>query len=115
MAKILMRGFFWANRYFNMNRLANWERVKVAAVYFEREALAWYQWEESRQPMRTWKDMKLLLLDHFCPSHEGTALEKFLALKQEGTMKDYGRMFEMLAAPFSTIPELVMEGNFING
>lgn len=43
------------------------------------------------------------------------ALEKFLALKQESTAKDYRRMFEMLATPLPAIPESVMEENFING
>lgn len=95
---------FRAERYFNMNRLGNWERVEAAVVCFEGEALAWYQWEESQQPMRTWEDMKLLMLDRFRTSQEGTALEKFLALKQEGTMKDYRRMFEMLAGPLQRFP-----------
>lgn len=41
--------------------------------------------------------------------------KKFLALRQEGTVRDYRRMFEVLAAPLTTVPEDVLEGNFING
>lgn len=40
---------FRAERYFNMNHLRNWERVEAAAICFEGETLAWFQWEDSRQ------------------------------------------------------------------
>lgn len=36
-------------------------------------------------------------------------------VEQERTVKDYQRQFELMAAPLPTIPESVMEGNFMNG
>lgn len=42
-------------------------------------------------------------------------MEKFLVLNQEGTVREYQKMFKMMAAPLPTVPESVMEGNFING
>lgn len=68
-------------RYFRINQLSNWEKLEAATVCFEGEALAWYQWEESRQPVRRWEDLKTLVLERFLPSQEGTQLEKLLALK----------------------------------
>lgn len=38
-----------------------------------------------------------------------------MALKQEGTVKEYQRNFELLAVPLSMVPEAVLEGNFTNG
>lgn len=40
---------------------------------------------------------------------------KLLALKQEGTVKEYRRKFKVLVAPLPTISDDVLESNFING
>lgn len=93
-----------AERYFSINQFTNWEKIEGAAVCFEGEALTWYQWENGRQPLTRWEDLKLLLLQRFRPSQEGSVLEKFLALRQEGTVKDYRRWFELLAAPLPELP-----------
>lgn len=42
-------------------------------------------------------------------------MEKFLALKQDGIVREHRRDFEMLAAPLSMVPNAVLEGNFTNG
>ena len=38
------------------------EKVEVAVVAFEGNALLWYQWEQSRQPINGWGEMKNMLL-----------------------------------------------------
>lgn len=98
-----------------MNLLSDWEKTEAAALCFEGEPLAWFQWEDGRQIFRSWEDIKGRLLERFRTSQEGSLLEKLLALKQEGTVKDYWRRIEILAAPLPAIPEDVLEGNFING
>lgn len=72
---------FRAKRYFSMNHLTNGEKVEVVAVCFEGEALAWFQWEDSRRSVKSWEELKQLLLERFRPSQKGSNLEKFLALK----------------------------------
>lgn len=89
---------FRAKRYFSMNQLTDWEKLEAVTVCFLGKALAWYQWKDSRQPLRRWVDLKTLLLEHFRPSQEGTQLEKLLALRQEGIIGDYRHQFEALAA-----------------
>lgn len=82
---------FRAKRDFGINQFTNEEKVEAAAMYFEGEALAWFQWENGRQPVLRWEDLKLLLLERFRPSQEESALEKLLALKayqgQEGLIR----------------------------
>ncbi|KAL2466824.1 Eukaryotic aspartyl protease family protein [Abeliophyllum distichum] len=38
--------------------------------------------------------------------------EKFLALRQEGSVRDYQRWFETLASPLDEMPEAILEGKF---
>lgn len=54
-----------------------------------------------------------MTLERFRPSQEGGLYEKFLALRQETTVREYRRDFEVLAAPSTGVPEQVLEGNFI--
>lgn len=58
---------------------------------------------------------KMRLLDRFQPSHEGDLFEQFLAIKQEGTARDYVALFETMAAQLPGLPERVMQGTFIQG
>lgn len=106
---------FRTERYFNMNQLSNCEKLEAAAVCFEGEALAWFQWEDDRQPMRRWEDLKTLVMERFRTSQEGTQLEKLLALRQVSSVRDYRRQFAALAAPLPPILEEVLECNFVNG
>lgn len=59
------------------------ERFAAATISLEGEALAWFQWEEGHCLVRS----QAQLLDHFGQTQEGTLCEKFLVLKQEGTVQ----------------------------
>lgn len=47
--------------------------------------------------------------------HEGDLHERFLALKQEGTVQEYQEQFELLSGPLIGLSEAVLESNFIKG
>ena len=57
----------------------------------------------------------MMIQERFRPTQEGTAYEQFLALRQVGTVDEYRRQFELLAASLNDIPDTIQEGNFING
>ena len=42
------------------------EKIIVATINLDGEALAWFQWEESRSPIQSWVEFKGRLLDRFC-------------------------------------------------
>ena len=106
---------FRAERYFAVNQLADEEKIESAALCFEAAALAWFQWESRRNGFRSWDTLKRGLRERFRSSQEGTVEERLLALRQEGSVRDYRLMFEMLAAPVVDVPESILEGQFING
>ncbi|KAL2506316.1 Uncharacterized protein Adt_21937 [Abeliophyllum distichum] len=60
---ILMDGFTEQSSYFNVNLLTEAERLEAAALCFNGDALAWYQCEAYRRPMRRWAEMKTALLE----------------------------------------------------
>ncbi|EXB38291.1 hypothetical protein L484_013924 [Morus notabilis] len=104
-----------AERYFAMNKMTEREKLDVAVVSLEGEALAWFQWEDGRSPIRSWMVLKLMLLERFRPMQEGSLCEKFLSLRQETTVRDYRRQFEILAAPLTELSEQVLESTFVKG
>ena len=59
--------------------------------------------------------MKNLLLERFGLTQEGSTCEKFLAIRQEGTVWDYRCLFEALSSPLTGLSEDVLESTFING
>ena len=76
-------------RYFAVNGLTEDEKLAAAALCLEGKALAWYQWCEQRDPMRTWEDFKIQILDRFRPLQDGDYREQFFALMQTGTVGEY--------------------------
>ncbi|POO04175.1 hypothetical protein TorRG33x02_004790 [Trema orientale] len=66
-----------------MNHLSKLEKLEVVAVCMDGEALAWFQWEDGRRPIRSWAELKLMFLERFRSSQDGTLCEKFLVLPQK--------------------------------
>lgn len=56
-----------------------------------------------------------MLRTRFRSALEGTTEERFLALRQEGSVMANQNAFESLAAPIGDISEAILEGHFVNG
>lgn len=56
-----------------------------------------------------------VLRSRFWSTHEGTLEERFLVLKQWGSVREHRLCFETLASPLEGMPEALLEGQFING
>ena len=106
---------FRMNQYFSINRFSEKEKLMAAGVALEGDALSWFQWQNQRRPFITWTDFKVALLQRFRSSQEGNLCERFLAIRQTGTVAEYRRNFEVSAAPLQEVPEEILEGIFING
>lgn len=62
---------FRAERFFTINRLSELQKLEAASISMDGKALAWFQWENGRQPTCSWSKLKLNLLDRFRLSQEG--------------------------------------------
>ena len=83
------------------------EKLATAIISLDREALAWFQWEESRRTIMSWGELKAHLLDRFGHTQEGTLCEQFLSLEEDGSVRDYLRTFELLAVALEGVSEHV--------
>lgn len=98
-----------------MNRFSDAERVVAAGVSMEGGALSWFQWEDGRRPIRSWSELKQRLLERFRDTQYDTLHQRFLAIKQTGTVAEYREKFEIMSAPLKNVGEDTLEGVFING
>lgn len=57
------------------------EKLGAAVVSLEGEALAWFQWEDMRRRIRSWDELKMLIVERFRFSQEGLVSERFWALR----------------------------------
>ena len=106
---------FKAERYYSLHRLTNEEKLEAAIMAFEGDALLWYQWENRKRSIILWEEMKMLLLKQFRTNQTGSLHEQWLALVQDGNVREYRRRFIELSAPLEGVSDEVALGIFING
>ena len=106
---------FHAEWFFGVNLMPKNEKLETEILSMEREAIAWFQWEDGRRPIHRWEELKGMLLERFRPSQEGTMYEALLALHQVGAVRDYQQQFETMAALLTEVSKQVLESSFING
>ncbi|TYK03449.1 transposon Tf2-1 polyprotein isoform X1 [Cucumis melo var. makuwa] len=106
---------FRAERYFQIHKLFDSEKMLVSTISFDGPALNWYRSQEEREKFTSWANLKERLLVRFRSSRDETVLGRFLRVKQESTVDDYRNLFDKLVAPLSDVPDPVVEDTFMNG
>lgn len=96
-------------RYFKVNGITEDEKLFAVAVCLEGRALTWYQWLETRSPI------KKALFGRFQGPRMGDLYERVMALRQVSTVDSYREEFEALTAPLKNASEEVLVGAFKNG
>ncbi|KAF4380020.1 hypothetical protein G4B88_030012 [Cannabis sativa] len=104
-----------AERYFGLQRFTIEEQLEAAVLCLEGPALRWFRWENGRREIRSWGELKNLLLRRFMPAHEGSTYDRFLALHQTTTVQEYRQQFEALTATIGTVAEPLLESAFMKG
>ena len=56
---------FRVERFFVAHGMLEEEKLAVATISVDGEALAWFQWEEGHRPVQSWMESKPRLLDRF--------------------------------------------------
>ena len=80
---------FRVERYFHLNQLTKEEKLIVAVVCLDGDALSWFSWMEGRMVFASWADLKYHLLLRFRSTSEGSLCQKFLAIRQGWTVAEY--------------------------
>ncbi|KAL0556619.1 hypothetical protein IC582_005133 [Cucumis melo] len=106
---------FRAERYFQIHKLTESEKMLVSTVSFDGPALNWYRSQEERDKFTSWMNLKERLLVRFRSSKDGTICGKFLRIKQESTAQEYRNLFDKMVAPLPDLQERVVEDTFMNG
>lgn len=103
------------DQYFEIGAFTEEERLKDIRMCFIGEALPWYRWERDRNPFRSWTEMKERVLEQFSTNQDTTAGERLMALRQEGSVRDYIRDFKALASNAPEFTEATLELAFMHG
>ena len=59
---------FRAKHFFDMNLMADDEKLEAVVLSMEGEAVALFQWEDGRRLFRRWAELKEMILERFRPS-----------------------------------------------
>ena len=86
--------------------------MTVAVISFEGAALNWYGAQEERDPFLNWRNLKERLLVRFRSKRNSSLCGRFLAIKQESTVKEYRNLFDKLVAPLPYLSNQVFRGDF---
>ena len=76
-----------AEHYFEINKLAGEEKVKVAVVSFRSDALNWFLWSNNRKKMMSWEDLKRRMFEHFKAPGEGSLVPDSYGLSRTVCMR----------------------------
>lgn len=86
---------FYAKRYFEIHQLFEWEKSTAAIISFNEYVVDWYRWSHNRKRIKSWDDLKAKMFKRFKPSQEGSLCARFLAIKQEDSVVEYIKRFEV--------------------
>ncbi|KFK28310.1 hypothetical protein AALP_AA8G499800 [Arabis alpina] len=108
----------WISRveqYFEIEDLADHQKLNAVRACFVDRALDWYRWERDRHPFRSWPDPRLRIVAQYASDNNSCAGKRLLVLKQDGAVADFCRDFIGLATNAPEVPEFILEWTFMNG
>lgn len=73
-----------AERYFRFYRLSEEDQLEAVVVALNDDALLWFQYEDDRCPLRSWKEMKAMLVRRFRLNSVGSLHEQWSDHRQRG-------------------------------
>ncbi|XP_057453204.1 uncharacterized protein LOC130745077 [Lotus japonicus] len=108
----------WINRverFFQLSRVGEEERLEMVMIAMEGKALGWFQWWEEQAPERAWEPFKHALIRRFQPTLVQNPFGPLLSIKQKGSVMAYRESFEEAAAPMRGADREILKGVFQNG
>ncbi|CAJ2666559.1 unnamed protein product [Trifolium pratense] len=103
------------DRYFELKKFNDREKLQAVMVAMEGKALAWYQWWEFSAQNPSWEEFRTAVLKRFQPSMIQSPFELLLSLTQTERIEEYREQFELYAGPLKCTEPAYLKGIFLNG
>ncbi|XP_031505831.1 uncharacterized protein LOC116268232 [Nymphaea colorata] len=102
-------------KYFQCQRVAHEQKIDRAMMYFEDNALHWYQYTMRKTPNQGWDQFRAGLIERFERASQRDFNVQLNSLKQTGTVLEYQDQFERLSCLVEDWNEDALVGAFIAG
>ena len=102
-------------RYFQIRGVPPEEWLTAAKVAVEGQALTWFHWWEATAAVHSWPRFREAVVKRFQPEVAWDPYSALLALKQEGTVREYRDRFEALSRPQKIEERKYLRSLFLNG
>ncbi|WVY94796.1 hypothetical protein V8G54_033884 [Vigna mungo] len=108
----------WINRverFFDIQKMAEEDKVELAYISMKGSASYWFKYWREKTKNRTWLGLKAGLINRFGGGFKGTLYEQMATLRQDGTMEEFMRSFEILLGQTQGLSEELILGFFLAG
>ncbi|MCI07514.1 hypothetical protein A2U01_0028583, partial [Trifolium medium] len=110
-----MGWIFKISQFFDFHHTPEEERLTVASLYMEGQALSWFQWMHRNNQLHTWFGFLQALETRFAPSYYDEPSSALFKLVQKSTVNSYLTEFERLANRIVGLPQPFLLSCFISG
>nr|GEV66711.1 retrotransposon Gag domain, retroviral aspartyl protease [Tanacetum cinerariifolium] len=104
-----------AEKYFRFYNTLDEEKVNVAAMHLEGDALDLYSWMSAEHDISYWEELINILQKHFGPPEFQNPDEYLCSIKQTGSVHEYRQEFARRSARISNWTDHCLLGVFLNG
>ncbi|KAC9449880.1 hypothetical protein E3N88_45828 [Mikania micrantha] len=104
-----------AEKYFRFYNTSEDEKVDIAAMHLEDDALDLFSWLSSEQVITEWDELILVFQKHFGPPEFQNPDEYLISVRQTGSVQEYRQEFARRSARVSNWPDHCLLGVFIHG
>ncbi|KAJ0561743.1 putative nucleotidyltransferase, Ribonuclease H [Helianthus annuus] len=103
-----------AEKYFRFYDTSDDDKVDVAAMHLEGDALDLYSWVSAEQEITYWEELVSTLQKHFGPPEFQNPDEYLCSIKQTGSVNEYRQEFARRSSRVSQWPDHCLLGVFLN-
>ncbi|WVY98363.1 hypothetical protein V8G54_030514 [Vigna mungo] len=104
-----------AERFFYIKKVAEEDKIELAYMSMEGSASYWFKIWRNKAKNRSWQSLKTTLINRFGGGLRGTIYEQLATLRQEGTVEEFTRSYEILLGQTSGLSEELSLGFFLAG
>ncbi|KAJ9552427.1 hypothetical protein OSB04_016472 [Centaurea solstitialis] len=104
-----------AEKYFRYYQIPDEEKVEIASMHLEGDALNLYSWLSGDHPITFWEELVQAFTRNFGPAEFQNPDELFCSIKQTGSVQEYRQEFVKRSSRVSNWPDHCFLGVFLNG